>query len=144
MKQCNCYRTRTERRYFSDYDKGYAAAQGKLLPDYEDICEGICLGTKEADYCNCDGDRSKCNFYENVRQEARRSSTTPQQALAEIERLIDSYWGTDPVYYTNSQNKEETDAAKLCCKIFEVIHITKRGESDEKDSRKHTRNARIS
>ena len=69
-----------------------------------------------------------------MRQEARRSSTTPQQALAEIERLIDGYWGTNPVYYTNSQNKEETDAAKLCCKILEVIHIAQRGEVDEKDS----------
>lgn len=144
MNKCECYRIRTERRYFSDYDKGYAAVQGKLLPDYEDICKGVCLGTKEVDYCNCDGDRSKCDFYENVRQEARRSNATPQQALAEIEKLIDGYWGTDPVYYINSQNKEETDAAKLCCKILEVIHIAKRGESDEKDSRKHTRNARIS
>ena len=26
MKQCNCYRIRTERRYFSDYENGYAAA----------------------------------------------------------------------------------------------------------------------
>lgn len=125
MKQCNCYRTRTERRYFSDYDKGYAAAQGKLLPEYEDIYEGICLGTKEVDYCNCDGDRSKCDFYENVRQEARRSSTTPQQALAEIERLIEKYWGAAPVYYTDSKNEEEADAAKLCCKILEVIQLSK-------------------
>lgn len=134
MKQCNCYRVRTERRYFSDYDKGYAAAQGKLLPDYEDICEGICLGTKEIDYCSCDGDRSKCDFYENVRQEAQRSSMAQQQSIAEIERLIDEYWGTDPVYYTDSEDKEEADVAKLCCKILEAIHIAKRGENDEKDS----------
>lgn len=133
MKQCNCYRIRTERRYFSDYDKGYAAAQDKLLPDYEDICEGICLGTKEVDYCNCGGDRSKCDFYENVRQEARRSSTTPQQVIAEIERLIEKYWGTDPVYYTDSKNEEEAGAAKLCCKILEAIQMSK-GENDEKDS----------
>ena len=26
MKQCNCYRIRTERRYFSDYEKGYVTA----------------------------------------------------------------------------------------------------------------------
>lgn len=134
MKQCNCYRTRTERRYFSDYDKGYAAAQGKLLPDYEDICEGICLGTKEVDYCNCDGDRSKCNFYENVRQgaraEGRCSDTATQQALKEIEDLIGFYWGTDPAYYTGSENKEEADAAKLCCKILETIWLAQRGEND--------------
>ncbi len=138
MNKCNCYRTRTERRYFSDYDKGCAAAQGKLLPDYEDICEGICLGTKEVDYCNCDGDRSKCDFYENVRQDARVegrcSDTTTQQALAEIERLIDGYWGTDPIYYTDSKNEEEAGAAKLCCKILEAIRMAQRGENDEKDS----------
>ena len=132
MNKCNCYRTRTERRYFSDYDKGCAAAQGKLLPDYEDICEGICLGTKEVDYCRCGGDRSKCDFYENVRQDARVegrcSDTTTQQVFAEIERLIDGYWGTDPIYYTDSKNKEEAGAAKLCCKILEAIRIAQRGE----------------
>ena len=138
MNRCHCYRVRTERRYFSDYDKGYAAAQGKLLPDYEDICEGICLGTKEVDYCNCDGDRSKCDFYENVRYKARaedqRSSITLKQALVEIEGLISIHWGTDPIYYTDSKNKEEADAAKLCCKILEVIRMVQRGENDEKDS----------
>ena len=125
MNKCHCYRIRTERRYFSDYDKGYVAAQGKLLPDYEDICEGICLGTKEVDYCNCGGDRSKCDFYENVRQTAQRSSMTKQQAIAKIERLIEKYWGTDPVYYTDSKNEEEAGAAKLCCKILEVIQLSK-------------------
>ena len=138
MKQCNCYRTRTERRYFSDYDKGCAAAQGKLLPDYEDICEGICLGTKEADYCSCGGDRSKCDFYESVRQETRvedrRSDMTIQQAFEEIENLIGKYWVTDPIYYINSKNEEEAGAAKLCCKILEAIRTAEGGENDEKDS----------
>ena len=138
MNKCECYRTRTERRCFSDYDKGCAAAQGKLLPDYEDICEGICLGTKEVDYCSCGGDRSKCDFYENVRQDARvegqRSSTAPQQAFEEIKDLIGRYWGTDPVYYTDSKNKEEADAAQLCCEILEAIWLAQRGEKNEKDS----------
>ena len=133
MNKCNCYRTRTERRYFSDYDKGCAAAQGKLLPDYEDICEGICLGTKEVDYCMCGGDRSKCDFYENVRQTAQRSSMTKQQAIAEIEILIEKYWGTDPIYYVDSKNKEEAGAAKLCCKILEAIRMS-RGGIDEENS----------
>lgn len=137
MNKCGCYRTRTERRFFSDYEKGYAAAQGKLLPDYEDVCKGICLGAKEVEYCLCGGDRSKCDFYENVRQEARaesqRSSTAPQQALEEIKDLIGRYWGTDPVYYTDSKNKEEADAAKLCCEILEAIQKSS-GENDEKDS----------
>ena len=138
MNKCECYRIRTERRYFSDYEKGYASAQGKLLPDYEDICKGVCLGTKEADYCSCDGDRSKCDFYENVRKEARvevlYSDTATQQALKEIEDLIGCYWGTDPAYYTGSENREEAGAAKLCCKILEAIRMEQRGENDKKDS----------
>ena len=125
MNKCECYRTRTERRYFSDYERGCAAAQGKLLPDYEDIRKGACLGTKEIDYCRCDGDQSKCDFYENVRQEAQRSSMTQQQSISEIERLIDEYWGTDPVYYADSEDKKEADSAKLCCKILEVIQLSK-------------------
>ena len=125
MNKCKYYRTRIERHYFSDYEKGYAAAQGKLLPDYEDICRGACLGTKEVDYCSCDGDRSKCDFYENARLAAQRSSMTQQQAIAEIERLIDGYWGTDPVYYADSEDKKEADSAKLCCKILEVIQLSK-------------------
>ena len=125
MSKCECYRTRTERRYFSDYEKGYAAAQGRLLPDYDDICKGVCFGTKEVDHCSCDGDLSKCDFYENARRAAQRSSMTQQQAIAEIERLIKKYWGTDPVYYTDSEDKEEAGSAKLCCKILEVIQLSK-------------------
>ena len=134
MNKCECYRIRTKRRYFSDYEKGYAAAQGKLLPDYEDICEGVCLGTKEVDHCSCDGDLSKCDFYENARLAAQRSIMPQQQAIAEIERLIENYWGTDPVYYTDSEDKEEAGAAKLCCKILEAIRTAQGGENDEEDS----------
>ena len=137
MNKCECYRIRTERRYFSDYDKGCAAAQGKLLPDYEDICEGICLGTKEVDYCSCGGDRSKCDFYESVRQETRvedrRSDMTTQQAFEEIENLIGKYWVTDSIYYINSTNGGVAGAAKLCCRILETIRMA-RGEIDEENS----------
>ena len=131
MNKCDCYQIRTERRYFSDYERGRAAAQGKLLPDYEDICKGVCSGTKEVDHCSCGGARSKCDFYKNVRQAAQRSSMTKQQAIAEIERLIEKYWGTDPVYYTDSKNEEEADAAKLCCKILEAIRMSRGGIDGE-------------
>ena len=59
---------------------------------------------------------------------------TIENVLEKIESLIGEYWGTDPVYYTNSKNKEEAGAAKLCCKILEAIHIAQRGEVDGKDS----------
>ena len=32
---------------------------------------GRCLGTKEVDPCNCDGDKAKCSFYENVRKQGK-------------------------------------------------------------------------
>ncbi len=57
-----------------------------------------------------------------------------KNVLEKIEGLIEEYWGTDPVYYTDSKNEEEADAAKLCCKILEVIHIAQRGEKNEEDS----------
>ena len=59
---------------------------------------------------------------------------TIKNVLEKIEDLIGEYWGTDPAYYTGSENEEEAGAAKLCCKILEVIHIAQRGENDEKDS----------
>ena len=59
---------------------------------------------------------------------------TIKNVLEKIEGLIGEYWGTDPVYYTDSKNEEEADAAKLCCKILEAIHIAQRGEKNEEDS----------
>ena len=134
MSKCDCYRVQAERRYFSDYDKGYAAAQGRYLSDYEDTYKGVCLGTKESDVCDCGGDKSKCNFYERVRAEAAEEKKFYERkdVLKEIENLIGEFWGADPIYYT--EDGIEADYAKLCCKILEVIRAVKEGETDEKDS----------
>lgn len=59
---------------------------------------------------------------------------TIKNVLEKIEGLIGEYWGTDPAYYTGSENEEEAGAAKLCCKILEAIRIAQRGEKNEKDS----------
>ena len=40
----------------------------------------------------------------------------------------------DAQYYTGSENEEEAGAAKLCCKILEIIWLAQRGEIDEKNS----------
>ena len=40
-----------------------------------------------------------------------------------ITDLIREYWGAHPIYYTDSENEEEAGAAKLCCKILEVIRM---------------------
>lgn len=31
----------------------------------------VCYGTKEIDVCSCGGDKSKCNFYPEVRKKAK-------------------------------------------------------------------------
>lgn len=59
---------------------------------------------------------------------------TIENVLEEIECLIGDYWGTDPIYYTDSKSEEEAGAAKLCCKILEIIWLAQRGKNDEKDS----------
>lgn len=43
----------------------------------------VCWGTKEREACECDGDRSKCDFYENIRAEA---SAKQRPEDGEIER----------------------------------------------------------
>lgn len=41
-------------------------SEGKTCDCYSD---GRCVGTKEIDLCSCGGNKSKCDFYENVRRE---------------------------------------------------------------------------
>lgn len=126
MSKCNSYRLELEQHHFVD-ENG--------VPVYENINVPRCWGTKEKDVCDCGGYRSKCSFYKSVREKAAEENkfSPTKNVFEEIESLIDNHWGTDPVYYTDSKNKEEADAAKLCCKILEVIRIAQRG-NDEKDS----------
>lgn len=127
MSKCDSYHLEPEQHYFVD-------EYGATI--YENINVPRCWGTKEKDVCNCGGDRRKCSFYETVREKAveEKNLSTSKNVLEEIEDLIGEYWGTDPIYYTNSKNEEEADAAKLCCKILEAIHIAQGGENGEKDS----------
>lgn len=126
MSKCDCYYVEPEIHCFVD-ENG--------VPIYESINVPRCCGTKEKDVCDCGGDKSKCNFYERVRAEAaeEKNLSTTKNILEEIENLIGEYWGCNPIYYTDSRDKEESGAAKLCCKILEAIRIAQ-GGNDEKDS----------
>lgn len=133
MSKCSCYQFETKRRYLSNIDKiTYTLATERLAPEYIDEEVSVCYGTKEKDVCNCGGDKRKCSFYEIVREKAAKEKnlSTTKDVLEEIEGLIGEYWGTDPIYYVDSKNKEEDGAAKLCCKILEAIRMS-RGEIDE-------------
>lgn len=123
MSKCNSYRLELEQHHFVD-ENG--------VPVYENINVPRCWGTKEKDVCDCDGDRSKCSFYKSVREKAavEKNNSDIKDVFDKIENLIGEYWGGDPAYYTDAKNKEEAGAAKLCCKILEVIRIAQRGNDE--------------
>lgn len=59
MKQCDCY---VEDRYLVDYTP-------LMEPLYKTV--SLCFGTKEREQCSCGGDRTKCDFYSEVREKAK-------------------------------------------------------------------------
>ena len=66
MGQCNCYETRLEPiKTNSIFRHTY----------------GVCLGTKEIDRCGCDGDESKCDFYQEKRKAAEKMLNTAEMWL---------------------------------------------------------------
>lgn len=50
----------------SEYEKGYYDALGKPYPTTK--TETYCMGTKEQDRCDCNGDRKKCTHYPQNRK----------------------------------------------------------------------------
>lgn len=64
MMRCDCYRIESKRKYT------YNPATGE--PIRHDITVGVCWGTKEIDECSCNGDRTKCDFYPEVREKAKK------------------------------------------------------------------------
>lgn len=58
--KCDCY---YEDRYLADYTP-------LMKPIYKTVTR--CNGTRERDECSCGGDRTKCDFYPEVREKAKR------------------------------------------------------------------------
>lgn len=56
----------------------------------------LCYGTKEMEECSCGGDKSKCDFYPEKRQQkpkAKRQIVDVQEAKT----FIDANWPNDPL-----------------------------------------------
>ena len=58
-KKCECY---IEDRQLVDYTP-------LMKPLYKTV--PVCFGTKELDRCSCGGDKTKCDFYPEVREKAK-------------------------------------------------------------------------
>ena len=84
-------------------------------PGNGDFSEVIC------EKCSCRTDKIRGDKAIEV-WNRRVENEKEREALTEIKELIDKYWGVDPIYYTGSENTEETEAAKLCCCINEIIN----------------------
>lgn len=61
MKKCDCYRESKRFEYNPIIMKG-------VMNPYS-----YCNGTRERDECSCGGDRTKCDFYPEVREEAKKA-----------------------------------------------------------------------
>ena len=88
MKKCDCYRKETKRIY------GYHPITGK--PIGHDIDIGVCLGTKEMEECSCCGDETKCDFYSEVRERAKKRVTV-EDAISHFQYGIDHDMFREPV-----------------------------------------------
>ena len=83
MKKCDYYRTR-EKFIYSPFDTTYSTTVG------------VCFGTKECEECSCGGDRTKCNFYPEVREKAKKDITV-DDAIAHFKYGISHDIFSEPV-----------------------------------------------
>lgn len=60
MKKCDCYHIQPTIKY------RYNPTTSAPIPFTAQ--EGVCWGTKEMDICSCGGDKTKCDFYPEVRE----------------------------------------------------------------------------
>lgn len=75
MDKCKCY-------YIRRYIKGW---KDSSTPVYEREV-GVCYGTKEKEECICDGDRTKCDFYPEIRKKALEE--TQEHKILEAIKLL--------------------------------------------------------
>lgn len=56
MNKCSCYFTEEKYKIYYPFNR------------YHLVTVGRCNGTKERDECSCNGDKTKCDFYPEVRE----------------------------------------------------------------------------
>ena len=56
---------------------------------HEEYGEPRCWGTKDVEPCICEGDRTKCDFYPEVRKDAIKEKTKKQSIAVMPDRNID-------------------------------------------------------
>jgi hypothetical protein len=59
--KCDCYHTETKIVFWAPDEAPIG------------ITTSSCWGTKEREECSCDGDKTRCNFYPEVREKAKKT-----------------------------------------------------------------------
>jgi hypothetical protein len=66
------------------------------------VNKGVCFGTKEQDECSCGGDRTKCDFYPEIREKVANEEEIVTGIPVDIGFLYDWYISSvgdeDPVW----------------------------------------------
>ena len=52
---------------------------------------GVCWGTKECEPCSCNGDEGKCDFYDYVRERAKKPITNADRIRAMTDDELDHF-----------------------------------------------------
>ena len=86
--KCDCYHTEQKIQYT------YSQFTGQPIP--HNIPVGVCWGTKECDECDCGGNRMRCDFYPEVRAQAK-SEVTVQDAINHFKYGISHDIFSEPV-----------------------------------------------
>lgn len=113
---CNCYQTRKERHYLSDFERGIRVGQGKENVLVEDRIVAYCAGTRECEACKCGGDRTKCDFYEETRKKAKaeqKKKDKLRQVFENLTMIIDL--GFDYDGFEKSEDLKELIDELVAC-----------------------------
>ena len=94
IDKCECYHTIKRLRYVPVLG-GHRAQEMEVSE---------CWGTKDRDLCGCNGDRSKCDFYPEVREKAGLINESTIKQLKNVTEQLELF------------NKAETEAIKAFVK----------------------------
>ena len=117
MDKCDCYRVgiKLEPRY-SQYTGDYVGSV--------DVKFAYCTGTREQDECSCGGDRTKCDFYPEVRNKSVIAAKTISGIPISRRYLSDWYTGS-----TSSSKLFWTE--EYLDELFEDFYLIPKEKSNE-------------
>ena len=101
MDKCDCY---IEDRQLVDYTP-------LMKPVYKTVA--LCFGTMERDQCSCGGDRTKCDFYPEAREKAKKkeNTTSYKEIIKLLVRAIEQ----------NTVNTYQIQGSAGADQVFEIL-----------------------